>query len=132
MSKAQLERVRLHAKALHGPTPEGTGKFKCHLCGERESFTGIDAHGTAGDDCECDTYEPDDVCTCEAVLTQDFRVIRDGREWSLDYSSHEGGGSGAEIGEYTTIVCGQCGVIVWENDSDDDRAIGRAKVAVRA
>jgi len=115
----------------YAKSPEATGTYTCLVCGNREHFTGVDHHGTAGDVDDCDVCHPGDgmYCDCPTTLTQGFRVnsdasdeerqrIVDGRAIAneyVDYDSHEGGGSGAEIGSYDEVWCGRCGALLWES-----------------
>jgi hypothetical protein len=86
-------------------SPEETGQYNC-TCGNKTIFTGIDKRGYPGKNCECGN----DPCTCEVELKQDFTVGQD----FIDYDAFSGGGSGATIDRYTSIVCRACGETVWE------------------
>lgn len=103
----------------HEQSPEKTGRYECQHCGNRERFTGHDDRGYPGKEWEdhdagcpldCDDPEPGAYCTCEVTLSQPFTVDADGE---IDYDRHEGGASGAEIGSYTRIDCGVCGLNIW-------------------
>lgn len=114
-------------------SPEITGAWLC-ACGNKTEFVGVDARGYGGPDC-CEGSEtlggialmtsacPNDylnegVCLCETELTQEFTVLYDddGKPTDYDYQSYEGGGSDGEIGEYTKIVCAECGATLWEEE----------------
>lgn len=113
----------------HTESPEATGLYTCFACGNREHFIGIDHNGTAGkvDDCDECTPGVGMYCECPTVLTQPFSVEPDQTDEerqqrdpnghhpaaNVDYQSHEGGASGAEIGSYTQINCATCGAILW-------------------
>jgi hypothetical protein len=124
------------------PSPECTGLYECP-CGNREQFTGVDHHGSVGDDHDCGGGNCGDglcecclgLCDCEDVLTQDFDVwpyTPEERDAALrllvlgeevpstmlpcpDYDRHDGG-SGADIGSYNAIYCRRCGAVVWQNE----------------
>lgn len=103
-------------------------------CGNITGFVGIDERGYGGPEvCTCGAATAYDAwlgrldrrpaevtpdlaeCTCLTVLTQPFRVLRDdaGRVIEIEYQVFSGGGYDAEIGEYTRIQCGRCGVEVY-------------------
>ncbi len=95
-------------------SPEETGHYACPSCGNTRSFVGYDDRGYPGsDECECGKG----VCECEVTLKQHFTVHCDG---SVDYQAFEGGGSGAEIGDYTRIQCAVCGQRIWTEPRDSD------------
>lgn len=112
-------------------SPEETLDWRCPKCPNTTLFTGIDAHGYGGDIDEHDDAcpyaagpkYPDDApeCICETELTQDFEVHGPGPD-DIEYHAHEGGGSGAEIGSYTTILCRACGATVWTEETTTDAA----------
>jgi hypothetical protein len=87
-------------------SPEVTGDYHCAGCGNREEFIGIDRRGYPGEECGCGREE----CSCYVTLTQPFTVDEDGE---ISYDTFDGGGCGAEIGAYTTILCGKCEAVVW-------------------
>src|SRR5947209_4882971 len=92
--------------SVQNQSPEVTGEYHCGACGNRAEFVGIDARGYPGDACDCGKEE----CECRVTLRQSFRVGADGE---VDYDTFDGGGCGAEIGAYTTILCGSCEAVVW-------------------
>src|SRR5713226_1549440 len=93
-------------------SPEETGQYQCPSCGNTRLFVGYDDRGYPGpDECECGKG----VCECEVTLKQHFTVQGDG---SIDYQAFEGGGRGAEIGDYTRIECAVCGQCIWTRASD--------------
>lgn len=115
-------------------SPESTGVYRC-TCGNEEAFVGVDAHGWGGDEA-CEVDHGEDWCSCDTVLVQPFTVVVNGDgsdplSAAIDYDTFDGGGSGAEIGTYCTIICDGCGAIVWENESADDRLVGRAVADAR-
>lgn len=100
------------------PDPESTGTYKCHHCGNGTAFIGIDEEGCPGDECdECgerDSYRTDDaVCEHTCRLVQSFDVDDDGE---IEYHAFSGGGSGAEIGNYTAIACGTCSTLIYSTE----------------
>lgn len=103
-------------------SPEETGAFFCP-CGNKTEFTGLDARGFPGfGECECGYMDEDGEkagevaeCTCTTLLEQDFEVVRHAGGWEVNYHEFYGGGSGAEIGDYTKIVCRACGQTLWED-----------------
>jgi ribosomal protein S27E len=108
-------------------SPEITGVWECKTpdCGNKTNFVGIDAHGYGGpDECENPGDCPNrgamtaDCCGCETELVQPFSVMYgEGGSWEqgdLDYERYEGGGDDSEIGEYTKIVCADCGHTLWK------------------
>lgn len=117
----------------YAKSPEETGLYTCKRCGNRERFHGTDHNGTAGE-IDCDDCERRglDFCECPTILYQDFRVDPDDSDEerqvtddrgihinvNIDYDSHEGGGSGAEIGSYTRIECAECYALLWQ-DTDE-------------
>lgn len=83
----------------------------CPHCGNRSHFVGYDHCGYPGA-CDCDPRGTGRACYCQVTLTQAFTVRADG---SVEYAAFEGGGSGAEIGDYTAINCAKCGYRLWED-----------------
>jgi hypothetical protein len=102
------------AYLLPPPSPEITGKYRCRACNNRTTFVGIDARGYPGEDCECGKEE----CECHATLRQRFTVTPDGE---IDYEAFDGGGYGAEIGQYTTISCGECEAVIWTEETEEGK-----------
>jgi hypothetical protein len=92
--------------SAYAESPEITNDYHCRGCGNRAEFVGTDARGYPGDACDCGREE----CVCVAELTQPFTVGADGE---VHYATFTGGGSGAEIGAYTSINCAACGALVW-------------------
>ncbi len=120
--RAQTARKDFVQGARPAVSPEVSGTFECPVCGERERFVGTDIHGADGPDaCNCDRPGGDHDLECgiyeDVELVQHFLVIsQDGTSEgaNIDYDSHEGGCSGAEIVSYTSIHCGNCESLVWE------------------
>lgn len=106
------EDVDIHPRAT--VSPETTGVYVCHHCGNKEKFTGYDDNGFPGNECECESQNGTGIeCTCKVTLTQDFTVAPDGE---LIYQAHVGGGNGADIGTYNRIECGECGEEIWNDE----------------
>jgi hypothetical protein len=96
----------------------------CPGCGNSDHFVGTDHHGSEGQEaCDCSrtgAQEHQKGCAVweDITLTQEFRVISGSEEnFEVEYVSHVGGCTGAEIGEYDEVSCGQCGVLLWRKDS---------------
>lgn len=119
--------IRKLAADKHPLSPEETGVYICPACSNTELFTGIDARGYGGPDvCECDasTVENaqragDSECVCLTELRQDFRLVAiddqgNYLEPAIDYEAFTGGGSGADIGNFTSIICQPCGNTIWK------------------
>ncbi|MGI8547950.1 MAG: hypothetical protein ACR2M1_11550 [Gemmatimonadaceae bacterium] len=106
-------------------SPEVSGIYECPTCGERDGFVGTDTKGWGGPDfCDCgeDAGEHDTDCEvfADVELSQSFTVVEQNGTASgahVSYDSFEGGGSGAEIGTYTSIHCARCDALVWEAGS---------------
>ena len=114
-------------------SPEITGAWNCPApgCGNRTHFIGTDSDGYGGPSvCECGAFGDDDddatieegqlarECSCSTELRQP--VFVDSGD-VVDYGAFTGGGYGAEIGEYDTIVCGECGALVWSEEPPEDK-----------
>ncbi len=82
-------------------SPELTKHYLCPKCGNTESFVGVDELGYGGRE-----YPPDEPVTLRQTLTVD-----EDREEHVD--PFEGGGTGAEIGPYTQILCQTCDTVIW-------------------
>lgn len=114
-----LARMGISLPAPHTVSPEASERWECPFCGERAHFVGHDDEGYPGEDCVCEASEdPDAACTCKVTLSQPLTVERDedGRFVDIDYHSHVGGGSGAEIGMYSRIDCYACGREIWREN----------------
>jgi len=112
-------------------SPEITGAWNCPApgCGNRTHFIGTDSDGYGGPEvCECEASAVgahDGLeCLCSTELVQELFIrdgaTTDGYDGEIDYQAFTGGGSGAEIGSYDTIVCGECGALVWSEEPTDD------------
>lgn len=99
----------------HDISPEEIDRYVCIDCGNTDSFVGVDKHGYPGDH-DCESRDPLGLCECETELRQPFHLARSSPNGDTEviYAAFEGGGCGAEIGPYTSIVCGRCDAIVWK------------------
>lgn len=98
-------------------SPEDTGIYQCPACPNKRDFIGINVKGFGGPSmCECGAcdYEnpqraEDGLCVCDTELRQPFHVSSAG----VEHEAFTGGGTDAEIGQYTHIDCVACGATVW-------------------
>jgi hypothetical protein len=115
------------AVAQYTDSPELTGIWWCKGCGNSAEFVGHDDEGCPGEgNCDCeDTAE----CRCTVTLTQTVYILAlatleeviaravaaqlSGEDVPVGYSTHEGGGSGAEINGYTRVYCAECDALLW-------------------
>lgn len=110
---------------MHDKSPEETGRYVCPFCDNAWHFVGYDDRGFPGDACKCEAQEQEGVeCKCEVTLTQEF-VVHDGEP---DWSSFEGGGSGAVIGSYTRIRCGACQQLIYVEPGYTDEGAPKQEV----